>query len=257
MFRKYLKPKIVPYLGEVVDAFFTSLPFLGVYSSLTMTIVLYTAVSEWLLSWFPWMSFYIFLSIMCGMLFVVLILAHKYVIPSLWYSRSKRMTHLENKIDLLLGILGESNQKRDVVVAVSGGFDPIHPGHLSYIKEAQKIGDYLLVILTRDDQLIEKDRLAGHKKNRRPIPYDVRKATIEWGLNGRGEVVENIDKDITSCESLRKYHPNIFAKGGDSWALDNLPEKAVCDELGIKIVFGVGGYDKPYSSSKLGVGVKE
>jgi len=204
------------------------------------------------------MTLWIFVLIIGFALAVALFFAYKYVIPSLWHSRSTQMSHLEGKIDMILEGMGKRQSKKDgVVVAVSGGFDPIHPGHLTYIEEAKKLGDYLLVILTRDDQLIEKDRLAGHKKNRRPIPYDVRKATIEWGLNGRGEVVENIDKDITSCESLRKYHPNIFAKGGDSWALDNLPEKAVCDELGIKIVFGVGGYDKPYSSSKLGVGVKE
>ena len=144
-----------------------------------------------------------------------------------------------------------------VTVAVSGGFDPIHPGHISYIEEALKLGGWLIVILTRDEQLIEKDRLAGYIKKRPPIPYDVRKATLEWGLKDKGEVVMNIDKDITSCMSLRRYHPDIFAKGGDSWDVDNLPEKVVCDELGIKIVFGVGGYDKPYSSSKLGVGVKE
>ena len=96
-----------------------------------------------------------------------------------------------------------------VTVAVSGGFDPIHPGHIAYIEEAKKLG-YLLIILTRDDQLIEKDRLAGKVKNRLPIPYDVRKATLEWGLKDKGEVVMNIDKDITSCMSLRRYHPDIF-----------------------------------------------
>jgi len=256
MFRKYLKPKIVPYLGEVVDAFFTSLPFLGIYSALTMTIVLYTLVSKWLLVWFPWMNFAIFFGIMVVTLLIVLGVAHKFIIPSLWYARSKKMTHLESKLDILIEGMGLSSNRDGKVVAISGGFDPVHPGHLAYIKEALKLGDYLLIILTRDDQLIEKDRMAGKVKNRLPIPYDVRKATLEWGLKDKGEVVMNIDKDITSCMSLRRYHPDIFAKGGDSWDLDNLPEKVVCDELGIKIVFGVGGYDKPYSSSKLGVGVK-
>ena len=92
----------MPYLGEFVDAFFTSLPFLGIYSALTMTIVLYTVVSRWLLVWFPWMNFAIFFGTMCVMLFVVLCLAYKYIIPSLWSSRSKRMTHLENKIDMII-----------------------------------------------------------------------------------------------------------------------------------------------------------
>jgi len=166
---------------------------------------------------------------------------------------SKVMDVLE-RMEEKLGIGENPRNKR--IVAISGGFDPIHPGHIAYIEAAKKLGDYLLVILTRDEQLIKKDRLAGNVKNRVPIPYNVRKATIEWGLKGKGHVVENIDKDITTCESLKKYRPNIFAKGGDSWDADNLPEKSVCDELGIEIVFGVGGYDKPYSSSSLGVGKK-
>ena len=127
-------------------------------------------------------------------------------------------------------------------VAVSGGFDPIHPGHIKYIEEALKLGDEFIVILTRDDQLVMK-------KGKCIIPYKVRKGVLEWGLKGRGKVVENIDKDITSKDSLRHYGVNIFAKGGDTWDIDNLPEKEVCKELGIRIVFGVGGYDKPYTSS--------
>lgn len=255
MFKKYLKPKIVPYLGEIVDAFFTSLPFLGMYSALTMTIVLYTSISEWLLVWFPWMNFGIFICLMFAALLIVLVTAHKYIIPSIWHARSKKMTHLEKKLDLIIEGMGKKeNVGKEVRVAVSGGFDPIHPGHLDYIEEALKLGTYLLIILTRDEQLIEKDRMADKKKNRLPIPYDVRKATLEWGLGDRGKVLMNIDKDITSCKSIRRYHPDIFAKGGDSWDVENLPEKSVCDELGIEIVFGVGGYDKPYSSSSLGVG---
>lgn len=140
------------------------------------------------------------------------------------------------------------------VIAIAGGFDPIHPGHIANIEEALKLGDSLIIILTRDDQLLEKDRLSGYPKNRMPIPYEIRKACIEWGLKGRGCVVENIDKDLTSKESLRRYHPNIYAKGGDTWDLENLPEREVCEELSIKIVFGVGGFDKPYTSSQLAPG---
>jgi cytidyltransferase-like protein len=139
-------------------------------------------------------------------------------------------------------------------VLTTGGFDPIHPGHIAHIEEALKLG-FLIVVLTRDDQLIEKDRLNGYVKKRLPIPYNVRKATLEWGLNGRGIVVENIDTDLTTRKSLMKYRPDIFVKGGDTWEIDNLPEKSICDDLGIKVVFGVGGFDKPYSSSKLGNGI--
>jgi D-beta-D-heptose 7-phosphate kinase/D-beta-D-heptose 1-phosphate adenosyltransferase len=140
-------------------------------------------------------------------------------------------------------------------VAVSGGFDPLHPGHIKYIEEAKALGGRLIVILTRDDQLREKDRKLGHPKKREPIPFDVRRAVIEWGLRDRGIVVPNIDKDITSRSSIAQYHGqygiDVFAKGGDTWDADNLPEKEVCDRLGIQIVFGVGGYDKQYESSKM------
>jgi D-beta-D-heptose 7-phosphate kinase/D-beta-D-heptose 1-phosphate adenosyltransferase len=137
-------------------------------------------------------------------------------------------------------------------VAVSGGFDPIHPGHIAYIEEALRLDvpengpdNALIVILTRDDQL-------WLKKMKQPIPYEVRKAVIEWGLKGRGTVVENVDMgDITSIRSLGLYRPDIYAKGGDTWDLNNLPEKEICEILKIEVVFGVGGYDKKYSSSKL------
>lgn len=256
MFKKLLKPKIIPHLGDIVDAFFTTLPFFGIYSSLTMTIVLYTSVSEWLLAWCPWMNLYIFILIMGFLLGLIVVVAHKVIVPSLWYARSRRLYHLEDKLDTFMSNMTTTQKTTDggVCVAVSGGFDPVHPGHLSYIEEALKLGDRILIILTRDDQLIEKDKLLGSVKGRDPIPYDVRKAILEWGLKGRGKVVENIDKDITSCESIKKYHPDIFAKGGNTWDDGNLPEKAICDELGIKIVFGIGGYDKPYSSSQLGKG---
>lgn len=251
MFKGLFTRRRLPFIGEFADAFFTTLPFFGIYSSLSITVILYAQISDWLLVWLPWMTLWKFILIVGCALSITLFLAYKYIIPSLWHSRSQQMSHLEKKIDMIIESFGGKQGKRKEVVAVSGGFDPIHPGHIAYIKEALKLGGYLLVILTRDEQLIEKDRIAGNKKNRRPIPYDVRKAVIEWGLDGKGEVVMNVDKDITSCMSIKKYHPDIFAKGGDSWDLDNLPEKSVCDELGVKIVFGVGGYDKPYSSSEL------
>jgi bifunctional ADP-heptose synthase (sugar kinase/adenylyltransferase) len=62
---------------------------------------------------------------------------------------------------------------------------------------------------------------------------------------------------LDCVEALRLYKPDVFAKGGDSWDEKNLPEYNVCKELGIKIVFGVGGFDKLNSSSKLIAGAKK
>jgi len=134
-----------------------------------------------------------------------------------------------------------------IVVAISGGFDPIHPGHIRHIKAAMKLGNKLVVILTRSDQLILKKGDTFHPT------YEERKEIIEYGLRDGDMVLPNTDdKDSIMCiKSLRMYKPDIFAKGGDSWNADNLPEALVCKELGIKIVFGVGGEDKVQSSSSL------
>jgi len=129
-----------------------------------------------------------------------------------------------------------------IKVAISGGFDPIHIGHIEYLEAALGLGSTLIIILSRDAQLTQKKGVCA-------VPYKVRKAVLEWGLKGRGMVVENLDDSLTSCKSLRYYKPDIFAKGDSSWNDDNLPEKEVCIENGIKIIYGVGGLEKQYSSS--------
>ena len=141
-----------------------------------------------------------------------------------------------------------AQQEGKKVVAISGGFDPIQDGHIAYMEEALTLGDFLLVILTRDDQLISK-------KGKCWIPFERRRYMLEWILQGKGKdfmVVSNIDHDITSRQSLKMYLPiHIFAKGGDAWDADNLPERKVCEELGIKIIFGIGGFNKDRGSSDV------
>ena len=128
-------------------------------------------------------------------------------------------------------------------VAVSGGYDPIHVGHIRSIREGKKLGDKLIVILTRDDQLIQK-------KGYYFMPYEERKEILE-NIEGVGQVVPNIDEGITSNESLEYYRPDIFAKGGDR-SENNMPEieKMVCAKIGCRIIYGVGGH-KIQSSSSL------
>jgi D-beta-D-heptose 7-phosphate kinase/D-beta-D-heptose 1-phosphate adenosyltransferase len=130
-----------------------------------------------------------------------------------------------------------------ITIAVSGGFDPVHIGHIRSFREAKKLGDKLLIILTRDDQLIRK-------KGYYFMPFEERKEILER-IEGVDRVVPNVDDDITSNESLEYYRPDIFAKGGDRTE-DNMPEieKDICAKIGCKIVYGVGG-DKIQSSSSL------
>jgi len=129
-------------------------------------------------------------------------------------------------------------------VAISGGFDPLHSGHTRYIDGALSLGKELIVILTGDAQLVVK-------KGYFSLSYDERAEILEWGLNKQDKpflIVPNVDGDITSKESLETYQPDIFAKGGSDWDEDNLPEADVCKRLGIRVIFGVGGFRKLNSS---------
>lgn len=132
------------------------------------------------------------------------------------------------------------SEKRYVVV--SGGFDPIHIGHVRMIREAANLGDGVIVIANSDAWLERKKGYAF-------MPY-VERQEILYAIKGVVDVVEAIDDDGTVCESLKKIKPAIFANGGDRKS-GNVPEYDVCTKLGIEMRFGVGGNDKPQSSSWL------
>lgn len=127
------------------------------------------------------------------------------------------------------------------IIATSGGYDPIHVGHIRCFKEAKKLGAKLVVILNSDEFLKKKKGYVF-------MPYKDRKEIIE-SIRYVNIVMPCIDKDQTVCETLKKLKPDIFAKGGDR-TIKNIPEKEVCDKLGIKIVEKVGG-GKIRSSSEL------
>lgn len=132
-----------------------------------------------------------------------------------------------------------------VIVAVSGGFDPIHVGHLSYFNEAKKLGDRLVVILNNDNWLRAKKGYAFMPETERQIILENIEAVDLVIVTHH----KPNDTDKSVCTELRNLRPDIFANGGDRFA-DNVPEKALCEELGIKMVFNVGG-EKIQSSSEL------
>ena len=140
------------------------------------------------------------------------------------------------------------NKKKPVVVAVSGGFDPIHVGHTRMFEEAKKMGDKLVVILNNDKWLKAKKGFAF-------MPEKERKEVIE-ALRHVDEVVltchkvNDLDKSVV--RELRKIKPDIFANGGDrNPSGDPVPEVDVCKELGIEMVYNVGHGGKIQSSSWL------
>jgi len=117
------------------------------------------------------------------------------------------------------------------VVAASGGFDPLTKGHVSYLKEARKLGDKLIVILNKDQFLLKK-------KGSVFMPYEDRREILK-SLGFVDDVFPCIDEDDTVCRTLEQLKPNIFAKG-KGWDGNNIPEKETCERLGIKIVTNIG-----------------
>ena len=126
------------------------------------------------------------------------------------------------------------------IVAVSGGFDPVHVGHVRMIREAARHGD-VIVIANSDDWL-------SRKKGYVFMPFEER-AEILSAFKGVVKVLEAKDSDNTVCESLKEIQPDVFANGGDRKS-DNTPEMDLCNDLGIEMMWNVGG-GKIQSSSDL------
>lgn len=134
--------------------------------------------------------------------------------------------------------------KKKVVVAVCGGFDPIHVGHIRHFKAAKALGDELVVILNSDEWL-------SRKKGYVFMPYADRKEIIE-SIRYVCKVIPYVKHESGSvAKTLEQLKPDVFAKGGDR-TITNIPQSEIetCRRLGIKIVEGVGG-GKIESSSWL------
>lgn len=129
------------------------------------------------------------------------------------------------------------------IVVVSGGFDPIHSGHIRLIKEARLLGDMLIVGINSDEWL-------AHKKGRAFMPWQERLCILN-NLSSVDEVYTFDDEDGTAChllQQVRAHYPDsriVFANGGDR-TQDNIPEMSVS---GVEFAFGVGGENKSNSSS--------
>jgi D-beta-D-heptose 7-phosphate kinase/D-beta-D-heptose 1-phosphate adenosyltransferase len=127
------------------------------------------------------------------------------------------------------------------IVATSGGFDPIHPGHISSLQASAGFGDVVVAIVNGDAFL--------RAKKGRPFQDLETRCLIVSAIRGVDYVVPfEIDADLTVREALRKLRPDVFTKGGDRVDARNIPEWDVCQELGIEVVTGVGA-EKQWSSS--------
>jgi len=131
------------------------------------------------------------------------------------------------------------------VVAISGGFDPIHIGHVKLMKTARKLGTELVVILNNNNWL-------KRKKGYYFMDELERKEILEE-LNCVDKVIitkhSMNDNDRSVCNEIAELNPDIFANGGDQNA-ETIPEYTLCEKNGIQMIFGIGG-DKIQSSSDL------
>ena len=135
------------------------------------------------------------------------------------------------------------------LVLVSGGFDPIHSGHIYLIQEASKYGDVIV--------LLNSDKWLREKKGREFLPFAEREIIMK-SLKNVIDVISFDDSDKTCLEGISKAiskYPNhkiIFANGGDrNNETTPDPEKKFCDKNNITTLWGVGGEYKSNSSSKI------
>lgn len=132
-------------------------------------------------------------------------------------------------------------------VLVTGGFDPLHKGHIAYLEAAYRLGDGLIVGLNSDAWL-------QRKKGKHFMDFEDREAVLNslWMID---EVWTFDDSDGTACDFILKVmdaFPDcrfVFANGGDRTE-ENIPEMRV-DDYRLDFEFGVGGFDKKNSSSTI------
>ena len=132
-------------------------------------------------------------------------------------------------------------------ICVSGGFDPVHVGHLRMIQAAAQYGD-VIVIVNSDEWLMRK-------KGYIFMPFEERCeilrgfACVEDTTHVDDQPIAGIPGAGSVVEALERLRPDYFANGGDR-KNDNTPEMDLCEQLGINLLWGVGG-DKIRSSSTL------
>lgn len=135
------------------------------------------------------------------------------------------------------------NRPSGKIVVTSGGYDPIHPGHISSIQESARFGDVVVVVVNGDGFLTAKKG--------RPFQDLETRCAVVSAIRGVDYVIPfEVEGDPTVKEALRRLKPDVFTKGGDRVDHRNIPEWDVCEELNIEVISGVGA-DKEWSSSEF------
>ena len=137
------------------------------------------------------------------------------------------------------------NKKKGMIV--SGYFNPIHKGHIEYLNNAKTLSDVLFVIVNNDHQRALKGSAEFQEEQER--------VCIVSNIKSVDHCILSVDQDRTVCKTIEKIALDFgnefdlsFANGGDQ-TNSSIPEKPICDQLGISLVDGLG--DKIQSSSWL------
>ena len=135
----------------------------------------------------------------------------------------------------------DKKKEEKPTVMVSGGFDPVHAGHIRLIRAAAKHGD-VIVIANSDEWLFRKKGFVFMDFAARAEILNAVKGVV---------IVDSVDdSDGTVCGAIYRHKPTYFANGGDR-GQNNTPEQSVCEELGVELLWGIGGDKKLASSSDL------
>jgi cytidyltransferase-like protein len=131
------------------------------------------------------------------------------------------------------------------IIATSGGFDPLHVGHLRCLQQSTQIAiNPVLIVIVNGDGFLTR------KKGKPFMSHDERMEIVN-GIKGVNYVCGWDDGSQTVIGALEILKPKYFTKGGDRSEPDKVPEFDICTKVGCKIVFGVGGKEKAQSSSDL------
>ena len=120
---------------------------------------------------------------------------------------------------------------KKLTVMVSGGFDPVHVGHIRLIQAAAKYGD--VIVIANSDKWLYKEKGFVF------MSFEQRKEILN-ALKGVILVDSVEDNDGTVCEAIYRHKPDYFANGGQRH-LSNTPETSTCEQLGVEMLWGVGG----------------
>jgi glycerol-3-phosphate cytidylyltransferase-like family protein len=126
----------------------------------------------------------------------------------------------------------------DKIILLSGGADPVLVGHLNLIQDAAKYGRVVWAL--------NSDTWVKHKKGYVFMKWEDRAAILR-SIKGVSEVIKVEDTDGSICEVVESLKPDFFGHGGKPY---DIPERALCDELGIELVWGLGG-DIEFSSGDI------